>query len=139
MAIRLGRGAALAISAMLLFGTAEAAMRHPAAAAGHHVRAVAARHPPASVNKAHERLLKLPPAERAAMLARAVGHWCIGTDAFPMGVVTSGAGEGNAYWSLRCADGTAWAVQIDPFAEVTAIDCASFKAAGNGKECFKKF
>jgi hypothetical protein len=56
-----------------------------------------------------------------------------------MGIITGGAGEGNAYWSLRCADGSAWAVQIDPLAEVTAIDCASFKADGAGKECFKKF
>jgi hypothetical protein len=101
--------------------------------------AAAARHAPEPINKAHERLLQMPPPERAATLAAAVGHWCIGTEAFPMGVVTQGRGEGNAYWSLRCADGTAWAVQIDPFADVTAIDCASFKAAGQGKECFKKF
>lgn len=124
MAMRSGWRAALAISATLLAG----------AAAG------AARHPVKSINPANDKLLKLPPAERAATLAQAVGHWCIGTEAFPMGVVTAtGPGEGNAYWSLRCADGSAWAVQIDPLAEVTAIDCDSFKAAGGGKECFKKF
>ena len=102
--------------------------------------AVAAEKPPAgSGNLASDKLVKLSPAERAATLARAVDHWCIGTEAFLMGVVTSGAGEGNAYWSLRCADGSAWAVQIDPLAELTAIDCEAFKAAGAGKECFKKF
>jgi hypothetical protein len=90
-------------------------------------------------NPANDRLLKLSPPERAASLAHAVGNWCIGTEAFLMGVIDRGRGEGNAYWSLRCADGTAWAVQIDPLAEITAIDCETFKADGAGKECFKKF
>jgi len=61
------------------------------------------------------------PAARAAKLAGVVGHWCIGTETFLMGVVAEGPGEGNAYWSLRCADGSEWAVQVDPLAEVTAI------------------
>lgn len=90
-------------------------------------------------NPAHEKLEKLAPAERAGVLARAVGQWCIGTETFLMGLVTAGTGKGNAYWSLRCADGTTWAIQVDPLAEVAAIDCDSFKAAGAGKECFKKF
>ena len=73
------------------------------------------------------------------MLARTIGHWCIGTETFLMGIETSGAAAGNAYWSLRCADGATWAVQIDPLAEVTAIDCDSFKENAAGKECFTKF
>jgi hypothetical protein len=56
-----------------------------------------------------------------------------------MGVIGAGPGRGNAYWSLRCADGTAWAIQIDPEAGVTAIGCDEFKTAAPGKECFKKF
>ncbi len=124
MAMRFGWRAALAISATLLAGNAAGAARQPAK----------------PINPANAKLLKLAPAERAATLARAVGHWCIGTEAFPMGVVTAaGPGEGNAYWSLRCADGSAWAIQIDPLAEITAIDCDSFKENGAGKECFKKF
>jgi hypothetical protein len=114
---------ALAVAASLVAGPSHAARRHPVRPA----------------NPANEKLLKLPPPERAAMLAKAVDHWCIGTEAFFMGVSTSGRGAGNAYWSLRCVDGSTWAVQIDPLTEVTAIDCASFKAAGGGKECFKKF
>jgi hypothetical protein len=92
------------------------------------------------VNPANDALMKLAPGERAARLAQEVGQWCIGTEAFLMGVVTAaGPGEGYAYWSLRCADGTAWAVQVDPLAEVTAIDCDSFNEVAMGKECFKKF
>jgi hypothetical protein len=123
MAIGFKWCAALAIVASLIVGGAESAAQRPAK----------------SANPANDKLVKMSPPARAAMLARAVGHWCIGTEAFLMGVETSGAAAGNAYWSLRCADGAAWAVQIDPLAEVTAIDCDSFKENGAGKECFKKF
>lgn len=91
------------------------------------------------LNPANDELLKLSPPERAAKLARSVSQWCIGTEAFPMGVVGAGPGRGNAYWSLRCADGTEWAVQIDPEAGTTAILCDTFKFAAPGMECFKKF
>jgi hypothetical protein len=95
--------------------------------------------PGGSLNPANEELLKLPPLERAEKLARAVSRWCIGTEAFLMGVVGAGPGKGNAYWSLRCADGTEWAIQIDPAAEVTAIGCDQFQEAAPGKACFKQF
>ena len=91
------------------------------------------------LNPANQELLKLPPPERAETLARAVSQWCIGTEAFLMGVIGAGPGRGNAYWSLRCADGSAWAIQIDPQAEVTAIGCDEYAAAAPGKECFKAF
>jgi hypothetical protein len=115
---------AMAISAVFLAGSVEGAALHSAQK---------------SINPANEKLLKLPPAGRAAELARVVGHWCIGTEAFLMGVIASGKGEGNAYWSLRCTDGSAWAIQVDPLGEVTAIDCDSYKDVGAGKECFKTF
>lgn len=124
MARRLTWRAALALSAMLGVGG---------------IAVAAPKQPPKSANAANDELLKLGPADRAAHLARAVGRWCIGAEAFLMGVQAGGPGDGNAYWSLRCADGTAWAVQIDPLAAVTAIDCDTFKQAAAGKECFKKF
>jgi hypothetical protein len=123
MAIGHGWRAALAISAMLLTGTAAGAARHPAH----------------SLNPFNDKLLNASPAQRADMLAGVVGHWCIGTETFLMGLVTAGRGEGNAYWSVRCVDGSTWAVQIDSLGEFTAIDCASYQAHGAGKECFKKF
>lgn len=92
-----------------------------------------------SANRVNDKLLSQPPAVRAAELAKVVGHWCIGTEAFEMGVVRAGVGAGNAYWSLRCADGGAWAVQIDPLGEITAIDCDTFRENGGGKECFRRF
>ncbi|HTT78409.1 MAG TPA: hypothetical protein VMF86_01905 [Stellaceae bacterium] len=106
-----------------------------AAAAG----AAERRHAARAVNPVNQKLLAMKPADRAALLAKAVGHWCIGTEAFPMGVTKTGRGAGNAYWSLRCADGSAWAVQIDPLAEVTAINCGVFNAMAEGKQCFKRF
>ena len=123
MAMRFGWCAALAISTALVAGAAAGAARHPAG----------------SPNPANDKLLRLSPPARAATLARVVGHWCIATETFLMGLVSTGQAKGNAYWSVRCADGSAWAVQIDPLAEVTAIDCDSFKAVGAGKECFTKF
>lgn len=121
--MRSGRRISLVLAALLLGSPAIAAARHPAR----------------SQNPANAKLMQMKPSERAAELARAVGHWCIGTEAFPMGEVGSGPGAGNAYWSLRCADGSAWAIQIDPLGEYTAIDCADFNAnaAVAGKQCFK--
>jgi hypothetical protein len=123
MRMRFDRLAMLAVAATLAAGNASAAPNHSGK----------------SSNPADDALMKLPPPQQAARLARAISQWCIGTQAFQMGVISAGKGAGNAYWSLRCADGTTWAVQIDPLAVVTAIDCASFKEQGAGKECFKKF
>jgi hypothetical protein len=92
-----------------------------------------------SLNPANEELLRLPPPERAEKLARAISQWCIGTETFLMGVIGAGRGRGNAYWSLRCADGTDWAIQVDPEGGATAIGCTEYKVAAPGKECFKKF
>jgi hypothetical protein len=120
------RAAALLGAVLLLAGGSVAAAQR-------------ATNPANPVNPANDKLEKLAPAERNAVLARAAPNWCIGTETFLMGIDTAGAGKGNAYWSLRCVDGSTWAVQVDPLAGVTVIDCETFKTAGAGKECFKKF
>ena len=71
------------------------------------------------------------------MIGKNVGNDCVGTAAFPMGVVNTANLKGLAYWSVRCKDGRSFALQIAPNAETYVIDCRTLKA--NGKECFKKF
>ena len=88
-------------------------------------------------NPIHDRLLSLPPAEQAKTLARNVGQGCIGTLAFPMGVISTDKWKSLAYWSVRCKDGRSFAIQIAPNAQMFVIDCRTLQA--NGKECFKKF
>jgi hypothetical protein len=129
--MRAGLGASLmmvvmAVAAMLVTAGSAAAAQRTA-------------RPARPANPANDKLEKLAPAERAGVLARAAPNWCIGTETFLMGLETAGAARGNAYWSLRCADGSTWALQVDPLAGITVIDCDTFKAAGDGKECFKKF
>jgi hypothetical protein len=126
MAVRLGRLLPLAAAAFLAVSPTGAEIVSPGADTG-------------SLNPAQDELMKLPPPERAEKLARAISRWCIGTEAFLMGVVGAGPGRGNAYWSLRCADGSTWAIQIDPQGGATAIGCEEFAAAAIGKECFKQF
>ena len=91
-----------------------------------------------SGNPTHDGLLAQPPAEQAKALAKKVGKGCVGTSAFPMGVVSTAKFKSLAYWSVSCQDGRNFAVQIAPDAKGTAqvADCRALE--GSGKECFKK-
>jgi hypothetical protein len=92
-----------------------------------------------SGNPANDRLVALPPGEQAKALAKTVGHGCVGTSAFAMGVVDTAKWKSLAYWSVQCKDGRSFAVQIspDPKAPWAITDCRVLQA--NGKDCFKKF
>jgi hypothetical protein len=90
-----------------------------------------------SGNPVNDRLLAMPPAQQAKTLAKNVGHGCVGTSAFPMGVVSTDKWKSLAYWSVQCKDGRSFALQIAPNAEAFVIDCRVLQA--NGKDCFKKF
>jgi hypothetical protein len=90
-----------------------------------------------SGNPTHDRLIALPPAEQAKTLAKNVGHGCVGTSAFAMGVVDTTKWKSLAYWSVQCKDGRSFAIQIAPNAQTSVVDCRVLQA--NGKECFKKF
>jgi hypothetical protein len=90
-----------------------------------------------SGNPVNDHLLAMPPTQQAKTLAKNVGHGCVGTAAFPMGVVTTDRWKSLAYWSLQCKDGRSFALQIAPNAEAFVIDCRVLQA--NGKDCFKKF
>jgi hypothetical protein len=93
----------------------------------------------APLNRFNDELRKLPPAEQAAKLAEVVDHWCIGTEAYFMGIARSGPEAGYAYWSVRCLDGSAYAVQFDPLGEGVVIDCETLAERGQGRACFRKF
>jgi hypothetical protein len=90
-----------------------------------------------SGNPTQDRLLSLPPAAQADALARNVGRGCVGMSAFPMGLVNTDKWKSLAYWSVKCKNGSSYAVQIAPNAETFVIDCRLLQA--NGRECFKKF
>jgi hypothetical protein len=91
-----------------------------------------------SGNPTHDRLLAMPPDQQAKLLTKGI-KGCQGTEAFPMGVVSTAKWKSLAYWSVRCKDGRSFAVQIAPDAKGTAqiADCRALE--GTGKECFKKF
>jgi hypothetical protein len=93
---------------------------------------------PSSGNAANDRLADMPSTEQALVLGRAVGAKCKGTAAFPMGIGKRDADRGDAYWTVRCADGDAYAVAVHPdkTGSTTVFSCAAAKAAGI--ECFKR-
>lgn len=84
-------------------------------------------------------LLKLAPEARAAKLAQYLGNFCIGTKPFAMGVTKDGPAKGYAYWSLECAGGKSYAIQIAPDGKGVAIECSELKNQGEGRECYKTF
>jgi hypothetical protein len=92
-----------------------------------------------SGNPRNDRLLAMPEGQVAQALGNSFRRGCIGLEAFPMGVTTSGRAKGYAYWSVRCKNGKSYAVQIPPNVKspATVVDCQAL--AGTGHECFKKF
>jgi hypothetical protein len=92
-----------------------------------------------SGNPTNDRLLALPPARQAQVLADSFGRGCVGVSAFPMGVASTAKWKFLAYWSVRCKNGKSYVVQIAPDAKGTSIvaDCRALQ--GTGRECFKKF
>lgn len=92
-----------------------------------------------SGNARNDRLLATSEAQRAQALGNSFHRGCVGVEAFPMGVTTSGRAKGYAYWSVRCKNGKSYVVQIPPNVKSPAIvaDCKALE--GTGHECFKKF
>jgi hypothetical protein len=90
-------------------------------------------------NRFSDELQRLPPPERAAKLADHLGVWCIGTKPFFMGETKAGPAKGYAYWSVTCAGGAAYMIQITPNGQGAAIDCRTLKQGGEGRECYKTF
>jgi hypothetical protein len=95
--------------------------------------------PASTGNEYNDELLKMSPEEQAAKLAAHLGLWCIGTRPFAMGVTKDGPAKGYAYWSVQCAGGESYMVQISPDGKGAAVDCKTLKENGEGRECYKAF
>ena len=64
-------------------------------------------------NPANDALMTLAPNEQAEILGHAAG--CTGNYAFYRGSSTDpGLGQGVPYWAVRCSDGKAYLVGVDP-------------------------
>jgi len=90
-------------------------------------------------NQYNEQLLHMSQQEQAAKLATQLGLWCIGTRPFYMGSTKDGPAKGYAYWSVTCAGGQDYMIQIPPDGKGAALDCKTLKAQGQGRECYKTF
>jgi hypothetical protein len=96
-------------------------------------------------NRANDLLAAQSPKEQAAILGRAVNGSdpsanCQGVTAFYQGEAKDGVHAGEAIWSVRCADGKSFQVDIHPDGSGTTLDCGLLRWLGNGKEtCFKKY
>jgi hypothetical protein len=99
--------------------------------------ALAALAAPRAGTLAQQRMAGLPSTEQARLLGQAASEDCAGVAAFAMGIGRKDADWGDAYWSVRCADGRSYAVIIRPdrAGTATALPCAVVKSAG--MECFK--
>ncbi len=91
-----------------------------------------------SDNPANARLADLTSTEQAVVLGKLIGHGCTGVVAFPMGIGRHDADRGDAYWSVRCADGKSYAVALHPdqAGSVSVLGCDAMQSAG--MECFKR-
>lgn len=88
-------------------------------------------------NPANERLANLTSTEQARELGKKIGRGCAGVLAFPMGLGDHDADRGDAYWSIRCADGASYAIAIhpDPAGSISVLSCEAMRQAG--RDCFK--
>ncbi len=91
-----------------------------------------------AANGANDYLLSVPPKVQASTLAKAVGENCRGQTAFYEGIGRTGLSEGKGFWSVRCADGRSFSVQVNPDGTSLVLECAVLKALNAGT-CFKKF
>jgi len=86
-------------------------------------------------NVAHDRLVAYSVGEQALFLGKTAGEGCVGTDAFFMGMDR----EKDAFWSVRCANGESYSVEIHPDStgSTQVLECSILKAVA-GTDCFTK-
>lgn len=92
---------------------------------------------PRTDNPANDKLADLPSTEQALLLGKKIGQGCVGTLAYPMGIGHRDADRGDAYWSVKCADGKAYAVTLHPDKEGSASVLGCDAMASAGMACFQ--
>ena len=89
-----------------------------------------------AANSANDTLLTLAPNQQAEILGHAAG--CTGNYAFYRGTSADpGLGQGVPFWAVRCSDGKAYMVGIDPNS-TRVLRCEAIKLVTND-DCFTKF
>ena len=89
-----------------------------------------------AANPENDALLTLAPNEQAEILGHAAG--CTGNSAFYRGISTDpGLGQGIPFWAVRCSDGKAYMVGIEPN-RTRVLKCDVIKLVAND-DCFTKF
>ena len=89
-----------------------------------------------AANPSNDALLTLAPNEQAEILGHAAG--CTGNYAFYRGTSTDpGLGQGVPFWAVRCSDGKAYMVGIEPNS-TRVLKCEAVKLVAND-DCFTKF
>ena len=89
-----------------------------------------------AANTANDTLLTLAPNEQAEILGHAAG--CTGNYAFYRGISTDpGLGQAVPFWAVRCSDGKAYLLGIEPN-RTSVRKCELIKLVAND-DCFTKF
>jgi len=91
----------------------------------------------ASKNGANDYLLSQSPSGQAALLGKVVGRGCVGKSVFYMGMGPTKGTRSQAFWSVKCANGATYAVEVNPDGTNQALECTAF-AINNVGKCFKK-
>lgn len=84
----------------------------------------------------NEHILSLPPPQQTKVIAGIVGKGCQGTSTFYMGQA-EGTSTDNALWSIKCANGKSYIVEIKAGGGAGFLDCSVLDTV-HSTPCFQK-
>jgi hypothetical protein len=87
-------------------------------------------------NPVNDLLLSMPEAKR--LIALGVAAHCTVTQAVYRGTGTSGTSLGKSFWGVRCSNGRAFSIELDPDGQSYSADCTALLKIAH-EDCFKKF
>lgn len=87
-------------------------------------------------NEAHDRLVALPPDQRAAFLAAGVGEGCLGDLSFLRGLDPK---SGRSFWTVHCTNGKSYQLMIEADATGSSkvADCTVLAQYAH-EDCYKR-